>query len=443
MSHNPEPKQLYRATLLSTEGEAIDGVTFTAIEDAGVLVADGVIVETGDFEAVAARHPEADLIDRSGSYLLPGFIDTHVHLPQLAVIGSMGLTLLDWLEQRTFPEELLFADADYARRASRQLMHNLIRNGTTSALVFGAHQKQAMEQFFEAAAQSGLRVAAGLVLGDRNLPEGLTTSPERAYEETVGLAQRWHGQGRLRYAVTPRFSVSASEGLLEASGAAFRSAADLLFTTHLNEMPAEIEVVRDSFPGYSDYLDTYGRHGLVSQRSLFAHNVHPTGGELERLAAAGSSVCHCPSSNLFLGSGLFPLAAHVAAGVKVALGTDVGAGTSYSVLNEALGAHLHQMNRPEGLRLEAAQLLWLATRAGAHALCLPASGSLRRGMNFDAVFLTATPGSTLAGRLQRARDLNDVLASLITLAREESVRDVFVQGEQLLRDGQPDSRMMA
>lgn len=442
MSQNPEQTRLYRATLLSTDGDDINGVALTAIEDAGVLVADGVIRETGDYGSVAARHPEAQLIDRSGSYMLPGFVDTHVHLPQLAVIGSLGLTLLDWLKQRTFPEELMFADADYARGASRQLMHNLIRNGTTSALVFGAHQKLAMEQFFEVAGQSGLRIAAGLVLGDRNLPEGLTTSPERAFEESGELAQRWHGHGRLRYAVTPRFSVSASEGLLEASGAAFQTAADLLFTTHLNEMPAEIEVVRDAFPGYSDYLDTYGRHGLVSPRSLFAHNVHPTGNELGRLAAAGSSVCHCPSSNLFLGSGLFPLEAHVAAGVRVALGTDVGAGTGYSVLNEALHAHLHQMNRTDGLRLEAAQLLWLATRAGAHALGLPDSGSLRRGMSFDAVFLTAAPGSTLAGRLQRARDLKDVLASLITLAREESVRDVFVQGEQLLRDGQLD-RMMA
>lgn len=428
-------QQLYRATLLSTAGTDLNDVSLTAIEDAGVLVEDGAVIAAAGFPELAARYPDAALIDRSGSYLLPGFIDTHVHLPQLSVIGSMGLTLLDWLKERTFPEELRFADRAYARQGSVALLERLIRNGTTSALVFGAHQKAAMEEFFAVAAASGLRIGAGLVLGDRNLPPGLSTSPEQAFSDSLELAQRWHGQGRLRYAVTPRFAVSASDELLAASSAVLQQLDGLLFTTHLNEMPAEVEVVMNSFPQAEDYLDTYGRHGLVGTRSLFAHNVHPTAPELRRLAVAGSSVCHCPSSNLFLGSGLFPLAAHVAAGVRVALGTDVGAGTSYSVLNEALHAHLHQMNRPDGLRLSAAGLLWLATRAGALALNLPDSGSLQPGMSFDAVFLEPQPDSTLAARLQRARDSEDVLAALITLAREDAVRHVYVQGEQLLADG--------
>lgn len=430
------PAQLYRASLLSSSGSRLAEASLTAIADAGVLVEDGTITAVGEYADMHRRVPTAEVTDLKGGYLLPGFVDTHVHLPQLAVIGSMGLTLLDWLEERTFPEELRFADPDYARQGALRLLERLIRNGTTSALVFGAHQKSAMEQFFEVAEQSGLRLAAGLVTGDRNLPEGLRTSPERAAAESLELAERWHGRGRLRYAVTPRFSVSASAELLAACGEVFRSRDDLLFTTHLNEMPAEIEVVLGAFPEAEDYLATYGAHGLVTDRSLFAHNVHPTPDELGRLAAAGSSVCHCPSSNLFLGSGLFPLAAHQAAGVHVALGSDVGAGTSYSLLNEALHAHLHQMNVPDGVRLQPAQLLWLATRAGALALDLPHSGSLEPGMSFDAVVLRPAPDSTLAARLEAAPDPSDALAALITLAREDAVRAVYVQGEQLLADGQ-------
>lgn len=427
--------QLYRAHVIFTSGDDLESARLESHADGGVLVENGRVLRTGEFTDLHAAHPGAAIIDERGSYLLPGFVDTHVHLPQLAVLGSMGLTLLDWLRERTFPEELRFADAAYARERSQQLTDRLLRNGTTSALVFGAHQKTAMEQFFEVAAGSGLRIAAGLVLGDENLPDGLKTTPERARAESLELARRWHGQGRVRYAVTPRFSVSASEALLAACGEVFASMDDLLFTTHLNEMPGEIELVAERFPGSRDYLDTYERHGLVSDRSLFAHNVHPTADELVRLAKGGSSVCHCPSSNLFLGSGLFPLAAHVNAGVRVALGTDVGAGTSYSIPGEALHAYLHQMNRADGWRVAPAQLLHLATRAGALALGLNDSGGFEPGMAFDGVFLKARAGSTLEARLAEARDSEDALAALITLAREDAVRHVLVAGEWLLRDG--------
>lgn len=400
------------------------------------MVKDGRVVKAGAFQDVVADHPDAQVIDERGSYLLPGFVDTHVHLPQLAVVGSMGFTLLDWLRERTFPEELRFADPDYALKRSAQLLERLVRNGTTSALVFGAHQQAAMEQFFGAAAGSGLRIAAGLVLGDENLPDGLKTTPERARAQSLALARKWHGHGRLRYAVTPRFSVSASDALLAACGEIMAELDDLLFTTHLNEMPGEVQVVAERFPDTEDYLETYGRHGLVTERSLFAHNVHPTADELVRLAKGGSSVCHCPSSNLFLGSGLFPLAAHVNAGVRVALGTDIGAGTSYSVPGEALHAYMHQMNRPDGWPLAPAQLLHLATRAGALALGLPESGGFEPGMAFDAVFLKPRPASTLEARLAEARGSEDALSALITLAGEDAVRHVLVGGEWLFRDGQ-------
>lgn len=437
------PPVMYRAGLLWASGDTLESARLNAFPDGAVLVADGAIQETGSWEELAARCPDVTVQDERGSWLLPGFVDCHVHLPQLAVLGSMGLSLLEWLEQRTFPEELRFADDGYALRAARDLLLALVRSGTTSALVFGAHQATAMELFFAEAQQSGLRITSGLVLGDTGLPEGLSTTPERAERESLGLADRWHGKGRLRYAVTPRFSVTATDGLLAACGRLMRDIGGTYFTTHLNEMPGEIDLVRERFPGTADYLDTYGRHGLVGSRSVFAHNVHPTGSELERLAQAGAGVCHCPSSNLFLGSGLFPLRQHLQAGVRVALGTDVGAGTDYSLLNEALHAHMHQMNRPDGQLLTPAQLLHLATRSGALALGLEDCGSLEPGKSFDAVFLRPPAGSVLARRLALARDAEDSLAALITLARAESVRHVFVAGEPLLLDGQPASGRFA
>ncbi len=408
-----------------------------AYADGFILVEDGRVAGTGDW---AGRPRGVEHTDHDGAFILPGFVDTHVHLPQLAVLGALGKTLLDWLANYALPEEERWADPEYAQRGSREFLARLLRNGTTSCLAFGTHHKQAMDIFFGEAATSGLRIASGLVLGDTNLPEGLLTTPERALRESLELIATWHGKGKLRYAVTPRFTVSATPELLAACGQLLSGTDGLLFTTHLNEMPAEIEVVLSANPGSKDYLETYEAHGLLTRRSLFAHNVHPTDSELQRLAAQGASVCHCPGSNLFLGSGLFPLRRHLDHGVRVALGTDVGAGTGYSLPGEALHAHMHQMQLSDGLPLSPAQLLHLATRAGALALDLADVGSFETGRQFDAVVLAARPGSTLEARLAHARGAEDALAALITLAREDAVRHVYVGGEQLLAAGREVAR---
>ena len=405
-----------------------------AIPDGFVLVEDGIVKGAGPWNE---RPAGIAVHDHDGGFILPGFVDTHVHLPQLAVIGAIGKSLLDWLDGDALPEELGWSDEEHARNGSREFLGRLLRNGTTSCLAFGAHFRSAMDVFFGEAEKSGLRVTSGLVLGDTNLPDGLLTTPDRAIRESEELIGRWHGRGRLRYAVTPRFTVSATAGLLAACGEMLARHPDVLFTTHLNEMPAEIEAVKAANPGARDYLDTYERHGLVTDRSLFAHDVHPSDSELARLAAAAAAVCHCPSSNMFLGSGLFPFRRHLEHGVQVALGSDVGAGTSYSLLGEALQAHMHQMLRSDGLPLGPAQLLHLATRAGALALGLPEVGTFEDGMQFDAVVLKARPGSTLAARLARSRGPEDCLATLITLAREDAVDEVLVGGEALLVAGQP------
>jgi guanine deaminase len=425
--------RVWRGTVAHVPSDPFD-VGAEALEgwdDGAVAVdADGRIVDVGGWSDVRARHPTATLDDRRGAWLLPGFVDAHVHYPQVGVLGGLGLRLLEWLEERTWPHEARFADAGFARAEARRFLGLLARNGTTSALVFGAHQAVAMEAFFAEAAASGLRVTAGLTVGDVGLPEALRTTPELAYAEATFLARRWHGRGRLRYAVTPRFSVSSSTELLAACGAVAREVPGVWATSHLNETPEEIEAVRARFPGAADYLATYEAAGLVGPRSVFAHDVHPTEGELARLAAAGAAVAHCPTSNHALGAGLFPLARHRRAGVRVALGTDVGAGASLSVCGEATAAYAGQMLLgAQGVPLGGAHLLWWATAAGAAALGLDDRvGDLRPGREADLVALRPPPGSTLEAALAHARDLPSALATLLALAREDAVEATWVAG---------------
>lgn len=398
----------------------------------GAVALDGErIGALGTLNEVQRRYPDAPVLGDGGDYLLPGFVDTHVHYPQLPVVGAMGLTLLDWLRERTLPEEARLGDTGYARRVARGFLRALARNGTTTALVFGAHQPGAQEVFFDEAEASGLRITSGLVLGDRLLRPELEADPEDCYRESERLLRRWHAHGRLRYAVTPRFALSCSEGVLEAAGALLRRYPEAYFQTHLNESPAEIAQVRALFPWARDYLETYERFGLVGAHSVFAHNVHVTDDELARLGAARAAVAHCPSSNMFIGSGLFPLRRHLAHGVRVALGSDVGGGTGFSLFKEGLMGYQGQMLQPDGQRLGPAELLYLATRAGALALGLEGLGDLGVGRQADLLLLRPPEDSTLAEVLAQSPSAEASLGALFTLAREESVREVFVAGDPL------------
>ena len=404
-------------------------------EGAVAIASDGRIDDVGDASVVRSRHPERPVVDRRGAIVLPGFVDTHIHFPQVGVIGAFGLPLLRWLEERTFPFEARFLDVAFAEREARTFLRLLAANGTTSALVFGAHAPGAMEAFFEAAQASGLRLASGLVVSDHGVPEALRITPESAYAEAATLAERWHGRGRLRYAVSPRFAVTCGDGVLAACGALARERPELLVTSHLNESRAEIATVRAAFPFDRDYLAVYERHGLVGPRSVFAHDVHPSDDELARLAAAGAAVAHCPTSNAFLGSGAFPYARHRRAGVRVALGSDVGAGTSPAPLHEALQAYLTQAGLgPEGEPLTAAHLLWLLTRAGADAIGLGDEvGDLRPGRAADLVSIEPPPGSVLAAVLAHADGADAVLGACLALAREGAVAETWVQGAPVHR----------
>ena len=408
---------LFRGTVLDTPDDPFAGGALRCDVDAGLLVRGGVVVERGAFPGLEARHSEEQVVDLREGLVLPGFVDTHVHFPQVRAVGGLGLPLLEWLERCALPEELRLADVQYAEAVAAEFVSGLLQSGTTTALVFGSHFAPAVDALFVEAARRGLRVTSGLVVSDRLLPERLWTTPQRAYDEGAALAARWHGVGRARYAVTPRFSLSCTDELLASCGALLASLDGCWSTSHLNESRAEILAV-ESLSDARDYLDSYDRHGLVTRRTVLAHNVHPLDGELQVLAARGASVAHCPTSNAALGSGLFPLARHRRHGVRVALGSDVGAGSGFCLFKEGLQAYFaQQLLGEDGLRLTAAQLLHLATAAGAAALDLADEvGDLGVGKRFDAVWLHPRAGTPLDVALKHARDADDALAKAFTLA---------------------------
>jgi guanine deaminase len=422
---------LYRARVFDTPDDPFGGGSLRADDDAGLLVADGVITARGDFGSLRSEHPEEGVVDLRDGVLLPGLVDTHVHYPQVRVIGALGMPLLEWLDTCALPEEARLAAPYYAREVAREFVRGLVSAGTTSSLVFGSHFADAVDALFEEATRVGVRVTAGLVVSDRLLPAELLTTPERSYDEARRLAGRWHGVGRTRYAVTPRFSYSASDELLDSCAAVLKDVPESWFTSHVNENLAEVAAVAQLFEQADHYVGTYDRHGLVGQRSVLAHNVHATDQELALLGARGAAVAHCPTSNSALGSGLFPLRPHVDHGVRVALGSDVGAGTGFSLFKEGLQAYfMQQLLGPHGLPLTATHLLHLATRAGALALGLGDTvGDLGVGRQFDAVWVRPGEGDTLDVGLRQAASADDALAKIFALAGAADIASVWIGGD--------------
>lgn len=427
---------LYRASVLDCPSDPFAGGALRAGDDVALVVQDGLITDRGPYREVRARHRCERVEDLRAGIVLPGLVDTHVHFPQVRVIGGLGMPLLDWLEQCALPEEMRMAEVAYARGVARDFVDGLVDAGTTTALVFGSHFASAVDVVFEAAQARGLRITTGLVSSDRGVPAPLLTTAERADVEARRLAARWHGRGRLRYAVTPRFSFSASDALLESCAASMSGIDGAMFTSHVNENLREIEQVASLFGGAS-YVDTYDRHGLLGPRSVLAHNVHPAESELLTLAARGTAVAHCPTSNAALGSGLFPMRRHVEAGVRVAIGSDVGAGTGFCLFKEGLQAYFAQrLLGDAGLALTSTHLLWLCTRAGADALGLGAQvGDLSVGKQFDAIWLRPAAGAPLAAGLRRATSAQDALAKVFALGSPSDVCGVWVGGDRIAGDG--------
>lgn len=399
-------------------------------EDGALLVRDGRIGAIGTYAVVRAKAPAAEVLDWRGGYILPGLVDTHVHFPQLRIIGGLGRTLLDWLAQVALPEEARMGDDVYATVTAQHFVNQLLSHGTTTALAFGSHFTGATAALFEAAAARGLRLATGLIVSDRALLPSLHTDPDAAYRANTDLIERFHGQGRLLYAVTPRFALSASDALLEVCQTLLQDHPGLRAQTHINEQPDEVDACLRAFPWARDYLAIYERYGLSGPRTVFAHSAQSTPAELERMAASRSSVAHCPCSNAALGSGIFPMARHLAAGVHVALGTDVGGGVGFGMLKEALQAYLMQRVAPDPVTLSPAHLLYLATRAGALALELDdETGDLQPGRSADFIYVRPLPDSPLALVLDRVTSGPEALAAIITLADSTAIQEVRIGGD--------------
>ena len=422
--------ELFRAALFHTPRSPFrEEGALRSYADGGLLVREGRVVASGDFADVRRADPDAAVVDWRGGVVLPGLIDAHVHYPQLPIIGRLGRTLLDWLEQAALPQEARMADVSYAAESACRFVSAIAAHGTTTALVFGAHFAAATAALFEAAGETGVRIISGLVLSDRFLPSPLLQDVDRAYRDSRELIRRFHRRGRLLYAVTPRFALSTSEAMLEMCQTLLREYHGLRVQSHVNENPDEIRMVADRFPWAGDYVSVYDRFGLLGPHAVLAHNVHTTDRELERLAATSTAIAHCPTSNAALGSGIFPLRRHLNSGVHVTLGTDVGGGTGPGMLKEGLQAYLMQRVARDGVMLDPARLLYLSTLAGAEALGLAHEiGSLCPGKSADFVHVRPPAGSALDIVLQRAPSSVDALAALFTLGGAESVREVRVEG---------------
>jgi guanine deaminase len=427
--------QLFRATIFHTPENPLnldisDRRAIVFHEDGGLLIHEGRVVACGEYTGIRNANPGTETVDWRGGFVVPGFVDAHVHFPQTRIIGAMGRTLLDWLDAVALPEEARMGDREYAAATAALFLRALASHGTTTALVFGAHFPDAMAELFDAAADSGLRVASGLVLSDRLLRPDLHVTPRRAYDASATLIEQYHKRGRLLYAVTPRFAYSTTESMLEVCQQLMSEHPDVLLQTHINESTTEMAELERLFPWAADYLAIYERYALSGARSVMAHNVHATPSELDRLADAGTAVAHCPGSNAALGSGCFPLRRHVDAGVKCALGTDVGGGLGFGMLKEGLHAYLMQRLAPDPTVLDAARLLYLTTRAGAEALGLEKDiGDFQPGKAADFVYLRPPPESVLDAAVRHATDPVQALAALFTMGGSETVREVRVEGD--------------
>lgn len=405
------------------------------IHDGLLLVEEGIIKALGPRETLGSTLPDSTPVRQfPDGLIVPGFIDTHIHFPQTDIIGAHGKQLLDWLQTYTFPAELAFADPHHAAQAAQFFVDELLRNGTTTALVFATVHETSAQALFAAAHARGMRLITGKVLMDRNAPPGLLDGPDLGYDESRTLIRRWHGKGRLSYAVTPRFAVSCTPAQLRVAGQLIDEFGDVYLQTHLAENKTEIEFVASLFPEARDYLDVYARAGLVTNRSLFAHSIHLDPSAMMRIAAAGAAISFCPTSNLFLGSGLFNLRAAKAHGIKVGLGTDVGGGTSFSLfaaMNEA-----YKVGQLRGETLDPLQSFYLATLGGAEALGLhDRVGNLRPGKEADFLVLDRKATPLLARRLALCRSIEEELFALGILGDDRAIAFTFLMGEEAHRRG--------
>lgn len=419
---------------LSFDGDpAIDPGSVSYTERGAVLVADGHIVwagqagdEPADLSAGAARHDYGD------NLILPGFVDGHVHYPQIGVIASFGAQLLDWLEKYTFPEEARFSDPDYAARTAELFLDLLLANGTTTAAVYCTVHPESADAFFAESSVRNLRMIAGKILMDRNAPDSVRDTAQSGYDDTKALIEKWHGQGRNLYGVTPRFAPTSTPAQLEACGTLMSEFPEVYLQSHVSENTDEVKWVAELFPDARSYLDVYGRFGMLGARALYGHAIHMDEADLAQAAETGTKFVHCPTSNLFIGSGLFRLHETRAAGVDVMLGCDVGGGTSLSPFATMKAAY--EIAQFSGKSLTPEEAFWLSTSGGAETLSLGSRiGKLQAGYEADIVVLDVNSTPIIRQRMGRADSLRDMLFAQMILADDRAVRATYAAGGLVYR----------
>ncbi|MFY0690821.1 MAG: guanine deaminase [Paracoccaceae bacterium] len=395
-----------------------------------VVLKDGKIAEVGPAERITP--PEGAIAHHYGDHLImAGFIDAHLHYPQTAMIASWGKRLIDWLNTYTFPEEAKFAAPDYAEEIAKRYFDLALAHGTTCSVSYATIHPASVEAYFKEAQRRGLRALTGKTCMDRNAPPTLRDTAQSAYDDSKALLEKWHGVDRLGYVITPRFSPTSSDAQLEALGALWAEHPDCLMQTHLSEQLEEIEWVRSLFPEARDYLDTYETYGLLGERGLYGHAIHLEAREKDRLAEHGAALIHCPTSNTFIGSGLFDMAGLKAEGQRVGLATDTGGGSSFSMLRTMAAAY--EISQLRGIALHPAQLLWLATCGSAAALHLgDRIGNLASGQEADLIILDLTSTEAISQRHAMADDLWEAVFPTIMMGDDRAIHAVWTGGAQAL-----------
>lgn len=433
-------RKAFRASILHCLGDPGEQADSSAVEyfaDGLLIVEAGHVAALGDAETMLpGLAGDIELVDHSGKLIVPGFIDCHVHFPQVDIIGSYGEQLLDWLERYAYPAEAAFADAEHANAVAEFFVDELLRNGTTSALVFPTVHPQSVDAIFNAADKRGLRLLSGKVLMDEHCPETLRDDAASAYSESRRLIEKWHGRNRLGYAITPRFAVTSSEAQLRAAGKLAAEFPDVHVHTHLAENHDECALIAQQFPWSRSYLDVYEQTGLLRERSVFAHCLHLDDQDRSQMAKHGAAIAFCPTSNLFLGSGLFDLRAASACGIRAGIGTDVGGGTSLNMFRTLSEAY--KVLQLQGQPLPGFRALYLATLGAANALYLDDKiGNFAAGKEADFVVLDYEASSISRRRLANSADIAEKLFALITLGDDRSISETRIMGNPIAAKAAP------
>ena len=417
---------------LSFNGSPFDEGTEAMAEhesSGAVYILDGQIADVGPRDRVLKAHPKAQVRPYGDKLIMAGFVDAHVHFPQTAMIASWGKRLIDWLNSYTFPEEMKFSDPEYAAEIAARYLNLSTAHGTTSMCSYATIHPESVEAFFNEAQKRGQRVIAGKTCMDRNAPDGLRDTAQSAYDDSKSLLQKWQNVDRISYAITPRFSPTSTPEQLEAMGALWAEHPECLMQTHLSEQTDEVAWVKELFPTARDYLDTYEQFGLLGKGGLYGHAIYLEEREKARLREVDGSLIHCPTSNTFIGSGLFDMAGLMANGHRIGLATDTGGGSSFSMLRTMAAAY--EIGQLRGVPLHPSQLLWLATQGSARALHMDDKiGNLAVGLEADLIILDLASTPAIAQRHAMANDIWEAIFPTIMMGDDRAIHEVWIGGKK-------------